>query len=116
MLLYIGISESKVLNDLPTLGEVHITGETLRAVVMTLNSVFVLDTTKKPLTPCSSARARILLRDSKAAVWRAVPFTIILKVAKPDAAPHPLTVKIDPGSKTTGLALVDCENQVVFAA
>ena len=83
---------------------------------MTLNSVFVLDTTKKPLTPCSSARARILLRDSKAAVWRAVPFTIILKVAKPDAAPHPLTVKIDPGSKTTGLALVDCENQVVFAA
>ncbi len=83
---------------------------------MTLNSVFVMDTTKKPLTPCSPARARILLKKGKAAVWRMVPFTIILKVAKPDAAPAPLTVKIDPGSKTTGLALVDSDNQVVFAA
>jgi 5-methylcytosine-specific restriction endonuclease McrA len=83
---------------------------------MTTNSVFVLDTTKKPLTPCSPARARALLRDGKAAVWRTVPFTIILKVAMPDAVVKPLTVKIDPGSQTTGLALVDSDNRVVFAA
>jgi len=57
-----------------------------------------------------------LLGSGKAAVWRSVPFTIILKVAKPDAVPAPLTVKIDPGSQTTGLALVDASNQVVFAA
>ena len=82
----------------------------------TYNSVFVLDTTQKPLTPCSPARARALLRDGKAAVWRTIPFTIILKVAMPDAVVKPLTVKIDPGSKQTGLALVDPDGRVVFAA
>ena len=81
-----------------------------------LNSVFVLDTTKKPMTPCSTARARQLLRDKKAAVWRRVPFTIILKVAMPDAIVKPLTIKIDPGSKETGLVLVDKDNRVMFAA
>lgn len=83
---------------------------------MTTNSVFVLDTTKKPLTPCSPARARALLRDGKAAVYRTVPFTIILKVAMPDAVVKPITVKIDPGSKTTGLVLVDSDGRVLFAA
>jgi len=83
---------------------------------MTTNSVFVLDTTKKPLTPCSPARARALLRDGKAAVWRTAPFTLILKVAMPDAVVKPITVKIDPGSKQTGLALVDADGRVVFAA
>lgn len=83
---------------------------------MTTNSVFVLDTTKKPLTPCSPARARALLRDGRAAVWRTVPFMIILKRAMPDAVIKPMTLKIDPGSRTTGMALVDSENRVVFAA
>jgi len=80
------------------------------------NCVFVLDTTKKPMTPCSTARARQLLRDQKAAVWRRVPFTIILKVAMPNAIVKPLTVKIDHGSKETGLVLVDKDNRVMFAA
>ncbi|WP_305906301.1 RNA-guided endonuclease IscB (plasmid) [Methylomarinum sp. Ch1-1] len=82
----------------------------------TFNSVFVLDTTKKPLTPCAPARARALLRDGKAAVWRTVPFTIILKAAMPDAVVKLLSCKIDPGSKTTGIALVDDDNRVLFAA
>ncbi|TAL43776.1 MAG: HNH endonuclease [Methylovulum sp.] len=83
---------------------------------MTTNAVFVLDTTKKPLTPCSPARARALLRDGKAAVYRTVPFTLILKVTLPDAVVKPITVKIDPGSKTTGLALVDADGRVLFGA
>lgn len=104
------------MTSLYNFAEVTITGITPEGVFMTMNSVFVLDTTKKPLTPCSPARARALLRDGKAAVWRAVPFTIILKVAMPDAIVKPIIVKIDPGSKTTGLALVDSDNRVVFAA
>jgi 5-methylcytosine-specific restriction endonuclease McrA len=78
--------------------------------------VFVVDAEKHPLAPCHSARARRLLRAGKAAVWRCEPFTIILKRAVPDATPEPLRVKIDPGSKTTGLAVVqDATGQVVWA-
>jgi 5-methylcytosine-specific restriction endonuclease McrA len=80
------------------------------------NCVFVLDTERRPMTPCRPAQARRLLRDGKAAVFKRYPFTIVLKDAKPHAAPKPLAVKIDPGSKVTGLALVDEAANVVFAA
>ncbi len=51
------------------------------------------------------------------AVFRQFPFTIILKEAKPDVSVQPLRLKIDPGAKTTGLALVnDRTGEVVFAA
>jgi 5-methylcytosine-specific restriction endonuclease McrA len=69
--------------------------------------VFVVDTEHRPLSPCHPARARRLLTDGKAAVWRRYPFTIILKRIVPDAQPAPLRLKIDPGSRTTGLALVN---------
>lgn len=79
--------------------------------------MFVLDNTKKPLTPCSPARARMLLRDGKAAVWRTVPFTIIIRNDITNPVVKRITVKIDPGSKTTGFSLVDTiQNRVVFAA
>jgi 5-methylcytosine-specific restriction endonuclease McrA len=78
--------------------------------------VFVLDTTGKPLSPCRPARARRLLTSGKAAVWRRYPFTIILQRAVLDAQPEPLRLKLDPGSRTTGLALVnDATGQVVWA-
>ena len=67
--------------------------------------VFVLDTNRRPLSPCHPARARELLRKGKAAVFRRVPFTIILKYA-PSGNPAEVKVKIDPGSRTTGMALV----------
>ena len=41
--------------------------------------VFVLDKNKHPLTPCTPARARILLSQGKASIFRNIPFTIILK-------------------------------------
>jgi hypothetical protein len=79
--------------------------------------VFVLDTNKQPLDPVHAGRARLLLKQGKAAVYRRYPFSIILKraVEKPD--PHPLRIKLDPGSKTTGIALVnDANGAVVWAA
>lgn len=70
------------------------------------NRVFVLDSRKRPLSPCHPARARQLLEKGRAAVYRQEPFTIILKEEKRDAIVQPVRLKIDPGSKTTGLALV----------
>jgi hypothetical protein len=73
---------------------------------MNSNFVLVLDTERQPLSPCHPARARELLKNGKAAVLRHYPFTIILKRAIPDANPEPCQLKRDPGSKTTGIALV----------
>src|SRR5216683_438622 len=82
-----------------------------------MSKVFVLDTTKQPLTPVHPARARLLLNAGKAAVFRTYPFTIILKRQVEHAEPAPLRLKIDPGSKTTGIALInDATGEVVFAA
>jgi len=81
-----------------------------------MSHVFVLDTNRKPLDPLHPGRARILLHTGQAAVFKRLPFTIILnRVA--DQEPQPLRCKIDPGSRTTGLAVVnDTTGQVVFAA
>jgi len=70
------------------------------------NYVFVVDTNKQPLEPCHPARARQLLRDGKAAAFRREPFTIILKCAIENPSTQESELKIDPGSKTTGLTLV----------
>ena len=43
-----------------------------------MNRVFVVDKQKQPLMPCHPARARELLKAGQAAVYRRVPFTIIL--------------------------------------
>lgn len=82
-----------------------------------MNTVFVLDTNKQILAPCSFARAQKLLHAGKAAVFRRFPFTIILKrpVENPVLPAHRL--KIDPGSKTTGLAILhEQTGRVIFAA
>ena len=78
--------------------------------------VFLIDADKKPLDPIHSAQARQLLRNGKAAIFRRFPFTLILKESRPDAPVQPLRLKIDPGAKTTGFALVnDATGEVVFA-
>jgi len=82
-----------------------------------MSQVFVLDTNKQPLNPVHPGCARLLLKQGKAAVYRRYPFTLILKrtVERPEL--QPLRVKIDPGSQTTGLALVnDASGEVVWAA
>ncbi|MGL6070287.1 RNA-guided endonuclease IscB [Craterilacuibacter sp.] len=68
-------------------------------------SVFVLDKRKKPLMPCSEKRARKQLDAGRAVVVRVVPFTIRLK-DRVGGEVQPVQVKLDPGSKTTGIALV----------
>ena len=78
------------------------------------NFVFVLDTNKRPLTPCKPSMARKLLTVGKAAVFRRFPFTIILKKAV-TATGESITLKLDPGSKTTGIALLKGE-KVIFGA
>lgn len=82
-----------------------------------MSFVFVVDTEHRPLNPVHPGQARRLLTQQKAAVWRRYPFTIILKQALPNVPVEPLRLKLDPGSKTTGLAIVnDVKGQVVAAA
>jgi 5-methylcytosine-specific restriction endonuclease McrA len=82
-----------------------------------MSKVFVIDAKKQVLNPVHPGRARILLSQGSAAVFKRFPFTIVLKCAVEAPKTQPLRVKIDPGSKTTGLALVnDATGEVVFAA
>lgn len=70
-------------------------------------AVFVLDKRKKPLMPCPEKRARLLLERGRARVHRMVPFTIrLVDRLQADSVLQPLRLKLDPGSKTTGMALV----------
>jgi 5-methylcytosine-specific restriction endonuclease McrA len=70
-------------------------------------SVFVLDKSKKPLMPCSEKRARLLLERGRARVHRLVPFTIRLVDREQEGcALQPVRLKLDPGSKATGVALI----------
>lgn len=76
----------------------------------------MLDKNLKPLNPVNPAVARILLRDSVARIHRFAPFSIRLR-ARHDAVSHGLQLKLDPGSVTTGIALVDHQSgEVVWGA
>lgn len=79
-------------------------------------AVFVLDRSGKALMPCSEKRARLLLDRNRARVHRVLPFVIrLVDRRQGDCALQPLRLKLDPGSKVTGIALVR-ENEVVDAA
>ncbi len=82
-----------------------------------MSQVFVLDANKQALNPLHPGRARLLLKQGKAAVYRRYPFTLILACAVEQPTLHPLRIKVDPGSHTTGIALVnDPTGAVVWAA
>src|SRR5437879_5356116 len=82
-----------------------------------MSKVFVVDTNEQPLNPVHPGRARILLTQGKAAVLKRYPFTLVLKGAVEEPVIEPLRVKIDPGSRATGIAIVnDATGGVVFAA
>lgn len=77
--------------------------------------VFVLDTNKEIQEPVHPAEARLLLNQQKAAVFKRFPFIIILKEAVKEQ-PKKLRLKIDPGSRTTGITIVnDKSGEIVFA-
>ncbi|HWS82977.1 MAG TPA: RNA-guided endonuclease IscB, partial [Ktedonobacteraceae bacterium] len=82
-----------------------------------MSKVFVLDTNKQQLNPVNPGRARTLLDSGRAAIFKRAPFTIILKGAIDAPVVADLRVKIDPGSKTTGIAIInDQSGEVIFAA
>ena len=82
-----------------------------------MSRVLVVDADRRPLAPCRPKRARLLLNSGKAAVLRRYPFTIILKQSYPTASPRPVRLQLDPGSKTTGIAVVtEATGEVVWAA
>jgi 5-methylcytosine-specific restriction endonuclease McrA len=72
-------------------------------------SVLVLDKRKRPVMPCSEKRARLLLERGRAVVHRRYPFTIRLK-DRVGGDVQPVRVKLDPGSRTTGIAVVADED------
>jgi 5-methylcytosine-specific restriction endonuclease McrA len=70
-------------------------------------SVFVLDSRGKALMPCTQKRARLLLERGRARIHRRLPFVIRLIDRKvEDSDLQQVRIKLDPGSKTTGVALV----------
>ena len=68
--------------------------------------VFVIDSNKKPLDMCHPAKARKLLRDKKAKIYRKEPFTIILNKEVSGNVENNYRLKIDYGSRHTGLAIL----------
>jgi 5-methylcytosine-specific restriction endonuclease McrA len=64
----------------------------------------VLDKQGNPLMPCHPARARELLTKGRAVVARYSPFVIRLK-DRDGGQVQPVRLGIDPGSKTTGIAV-----------
>lgn len=78
------------------------------------NYTFLIDTNKTPLMPVHPKQARKLLESGKAAVFRRFPFTLILKRTVPDPLVYGFKLKIDPGSKFTGFALVSDREECVW--
>lgn len=68
--------------------------------------VFVVDMQQKPLMPCTGKRARLLLTRRRARVFRMEPFTIqLFDRTQDDCVLQDIVVKIDPGSKKTGMCV-----------
>ena len=82
-----------------------------------MSSVLVIDQNKQPCDPIHPGLARKWLSSGKAAVYRRFPFVLILKRPISKLPAQPLQLKLDPGSHTTGIAVLnDASGQVVWAA
>lgn len=76
-------------------------------------SVFVLDKKKKPLMPCTEKRARLLLERGRAVVHKMEPFTIRLKDRlQEESKVQSLRLKLDPGSRVTGVAILQDDTAI----
>ncbi|MEG3877677.1 RNA-guided endonuclease IscB [Microcoleus sp. herbarium7] len=78
------------------------------------NYVFLIDALHTPMNPIHPAHARKLMEAGKAAVFRRYPFTLIVNRAVENIVTYPLALKIDPGSKTTGISLVTNQNEAIW--
>ena len=78
--------------------------------------VLVIDKHKKPCNTISNAYARMLLFKKQAVIHKMFPFTIRLKNDNAVSKDRNYTVKLDPSSKTTGIAITDDKDSVVMLA
>lgn len=74
--------------------------------------VFVLNMRGEPLMPCSQRKARILLKENKAKIYKYNPFTIQLCYVTGETK-QCCNIGVDTGSKHIGLAITS-ENKVFF--
>ena len=79
------------------------------------NFVFLIDANKTPMNPIHPAHARELMENGKAAVFRMFPFTLIMNRVVEKIITYPLSLRIDPGSKFTGISLVNNRDELVWA-
>lgn len=89
----------------PARGETQPTDGQPEVETRGVTRTFVIGSNGTPLMPCSNARARILLKKRKAKAYRLYPFTIQL-TERTSGDVQPVALKLDPGAKTTGIALV----------
>ena len=78
--------------------------------------VLVIDKRKRPCNTISAAYARILLFTKQAVIHKRYPFTIRLRNNNAVLKDRSYTIKFDPGSRTTGVAIVDDKDSVVMLA
>ena len=78
--------------------------------------VLVIDRQKQPCNTISAAYARILLFTKQAVIHKRFPFTIRLRNNNAVLKDRNYTIKIDPGSRTTGIAITDNQDSVVMLA
>ena len=78
--------------------------------------VLVIDKHKRPCNTISAAYARILLFKKQAVIYKRFPFTIRLRNDNAVSKDRNYAIKIDPGARTTGIAIVDDKESVVMLA
>jgi len=77
--------------------------------------VYVLSKDNKPLMPCTSVIARLLLKQGKAKVNRKEPFTIKLTYETTEYT-QSLTLGVDTGSGTMGTAVSTDNGKIIYMA
>ena len=78
--------------------------------------VLVINKQKQPCNTISAAYARILLFSKQAVIYKRFPFTIRLRNDNAVLKDRSYIVKLDPGSRTTGVAITDDKDSVVMLA
>jgi len=76
--------------------------------------VYVISQKGKPLMPCTSVIARLLLKQGKAKCHKRMPFTIKLLYQTETTYTQPLTLGIDTGSSDIGSAVMSEKRDVVY--
>jgi RRXRR protein len=79
------------------------------------NYAFVIDTNKQALHPITPAKARKLLNQNKAAVFRTSPFVLILKHEVTNFENNGYELKIHPDIKNTEIEIINSQGEIIWA-